>query len=185
MSKRVVDSRLTQQEILKQNPRRRCPVEILDQIVVVSVNYYSFDNIVHAGQVAIHKDLANDIIGAFELLLKEKFPIQSVIPISDSKFAWSDDASIAVNNTSAYNYRNIRDTFTLSNHATGRAIDINPKLNPYFPGQKVFPPHATYNPAVKGTILADSKLVTYFEKLGWQWGGNWNEDLDFQHFEKE
>jgi hypothetical protein len=66
----------------------------------------------------------------------------------------------------------------------GRAIDINPKLNPYFPGDKVFPPHATYNPAIPGTILAENRLVKYFEDLGWRWGGNWDEDLDYQHFEK-
>jgi hypothetical protein len=78
----------------------------------------------------------------------------------------------------------VRGTRVLSNHSKGKAIDINPKLNPYFPGKKVFPEHASYDPKVAGTILANSKLVEYFKDLGWKWGGDWDEDLDYQHFEK-
>lgn len=184
MSNTIIDSQLTKQEILKQNPLLPCPAEILEQMTIVDVDYYSFDGNVHSGQIVVHKDLAKDIVGAFKLLLQEKFPIQSVIPVSDEQFCWNDDASIAANNTSAFNYRYVRGTQDISNHAYGKAIDINPKLNPYFPGKKVFPPHASYNPSTKGTILANSKLVQYFENLGWQWDGSLSEDLDYQHFEK-
>lgn len=184
MNTAIVDSALSRDEATKHNPSFHCPLEILDQIVLISVEYYSFDHKVHTGQVAIHKDLAEDVRGAFRLLLSDKFPIQSVIPISDERFMWSDDLSTAANNTSAFNYRYVRDTKDMSNHATGRAIDINPRHNPYFPGQQVFPPYASYDPNVSGTIVPDSKLVNYFENLGWRWGGNWDEDSDYQHFEK-
>lgn len=184
MSKAVVDSSLTADEVLKQNPNFFCPQEILNNIQVVEVEYYSFDGLKHRGQVAIHEELVADIKGAFELLLQEKFPVETVIPVSDHKFAWNDGLSTSANNTSAFNYRFVRDSEVMSNHSQGRAIDINPKLNPYFPGEKVFPLHASYNPLIPGTIVAGSKLVRYFEKLGWRWSGSWDEDLDYQHFEK-
>lgn len=184
MNTPIVDSALTPEEIIKQNPMFHCPTEVLKRIVVVEVKYYSFDGRIHSGQVAVHQDLADDVKGAFKLLLNDKFPIQSAIPIADVKFGWDDGVSTSANNTSAFNYRHVRDTKVMSNHATGRAIDINPRLNPYFPGEKVFPLQASYDPGVEGTILASSKLVKYFEDLGWCWGGKWDEDLDFQHFEK-
>ena len=184
MQKTIVDSAMAINEATRQNPEFHCPPEVLDQIVLITVNYYSFDRKIHTGQIAIHKDLAEDVQGAFKLLLDDKFPIQSVIPISEDRFMWQDDISTVENNTSTFNYRCVRDTDIMSNHATGRAIDINPKHNPYFPGEKVYPPHASYDPHVSGTILPDSKLVAYFEGLGWRWGGNWDEDSDYQHFEK-
>ena len=184
MNTPIIDSALSIAEVTKQNPEFHCPVGILGQIVVITVDYYSFDHKVHTGQIAIHKDLVEDIRGAFKLLLGDKFPIQSVVPISEGQFAWEDDISTAANNTSAFNYRYVRDTKIMSNHATGRAIDINPRHNPYFPGEKVYPPNASYDPHVSGTILPDSNLVKYFEDLGWRWGGNWDEDSDYQHFEK-
>ncbi len=180
----LVDKKLNKNDILRQNPKFICPDAILEQITIIDVDYFSFDEVVRRGQIAIHSDLASDIIGAFELLLREKFPIESVIPIADARFKWDDTASTSANNTSAFNYRFVRDTNELSNHATGRAIDINPRLNPYFLGDRVLPANATYNPTVKGTIHTGSNLVAYLENLGWQWGGNWDEDLDFQHFEK-
>ncbi len=180
----AVESKLSHSRILRQNPQSICPAEILEQITVIEVDYYSFDGNIYTGQIAIHKDLAADVQGAFELLLSEEFPIESVIPIADRRFGWNDSVSTSANNTSAYNYRYVRGTNDLSNHATGRAIDINPRLNPYLLGGKTFPSNGFYDKGTAGTILENSKLVRYFEALGWRWGGNWDEDLDFQHFEK-
>jgi len=180
----VIDSSLSLSEILRQNPGNICPQEVLDGLVVLEVEYVSFDGKIHTGQIAIHRDLVDDIAGAFNLLAEEKFPIQSVIPISDERFLWDDTISTTVNNTSAFNYRFVRNTSELSNHSFGRAIDINPKLNPYFPGNLVFPVDSSYDPKVTGTILKDSNLVRYFKDLGWVWGGDWVEDPDYQHFEK-
>lgn len=184
MGKVIVDSNLTINESKKQNPAFICPIEAIDQITIVTVTYYSFDGRIHEGQIALHCDLADDVKGAFALMLKRKFPIQSVIPICDKKFAWDDGVSTSANNTSGFNYRYVRDTLTLSNHSTGRAIDINPKLNPYFLRNEVFPKNGTYNPSEPGTITADSEIVAYFERCGWHWGGHWVDDRDYQHFEK-
>jgi len=180
----IIDSSLSRDEALRQNPALLCPAEILEELELFNVDYYSFDGFLHRGQIVAHKDLVKDIQGAFEILLAENFPIQSVIPISDNKFGWDDTLSTVANNSSAFNYRNVRNTDEISNHATGRALDVNPRLNPYFPGKKVFPVHASYDPTVPGTILAGSKLVTFFTDLAWTWGAKWVNDPDYQHFEK-
>ncbi|MBP9738386.1 M15 family metallopeptidase [Candidatus Saccharibacteria bacterium] len=180
----IVDSSLTLQQALRQNPSSPCPPEVIAELELFNVHYYSFDGQIHIGQIVAHKDLVEDIQGAFRILLAERFPIQSVIPIADERFGWDDTVSTSVNNTSAFNYRNVRNTDEISNHAAGRAIDINPLLNPYFPGEKVFPAHASYDQSVPGTIVAGSSLVEHFTNLGWFWGASWADDPDYQHFEK-
>lgn len=180
----LIDSSLTYEQAIGQNPELHCPAEIIKELELFNVDYYSYDGLLHTGQIVAHRDLVEDIKGAFKILEEEKFPIQSAIPISDEQFHWDDSLSTAANNTSAFNYRNVRDTDEISNHSFGRALDINPKLNPYYPGKKVFPAHATYDAAVPGTILASSRLVSYFTDLGWTWGASWEDDPDYQHFEK-
>ena len=49
---------------------------------IMDVEYYSFDNRLHRGQVVIHKDLAEDIKEIFALIKERKFPIKKVIPIN-------------------------------------------------------------------------------------------------------
>jgi peptidoglycan L-alanyl-D-glutamate endopeptidase CwlK len=179
----VIDSSMTMKEAVR-GVAMDCPKDILASLKLVTVRYYGFDAKLHQGQVVVHKDLAKDIERVFAAIEKERFPIQSVIPISDKRFKWDDDASMRANNTSAFNYRVIAGTMRISNHATGRAIDINPLLNPYIKGKSVMPEGATYDPKQPGTIAKESFIVKLFVELGWDWGGNWDDRKDYQHFEK-
>ena len=165
----------------------KCPDEIRKRQRVVELKYYSFDKLVHQGQLVIDKDLVADIRRVFKSALDQHFPINSVIPIADPRFRkngrW-DDLSMIANNTSAFNYRNVTGGTTLSNHATGRAVDINTVQNPYFKGAIKLPPNGKYDPAAEGTFTADSSLTKLFQQLGWTWGGTWKSPTDYQHFEK-
>jgi len=158
------------------------PDELKLDLKIVFVQYYSFDNKLHRGQIVIHKDLASDITKIFEKIKEKKFKISKVIPIVF--YNWSDEKSMLDNNTSAFNYRFIAGTKRLSNHATGRAIDINPFLNPQVFKDKVYPATAKYNPKNEGTITSNLFIVKEFKKLGWDWGGDWKNSKDYQHFEK-
>jgi peptidoglycan LD-endopeptidase CwlK len=160
----------------------KIPENIRKNLRLISVEYFSFDNKLHRGQILIHKDLLNDIIEIFEIIKREKFPVGKVIPIN--KYDWSDEHSMNDNNTSAFNYRYVKGTGTLSSHASGRAIDINPKLNPYVKSGKTYPANFRYDTSLKGTITAESFLVKEFKKRGWNWGGFWSSNKDYQHFEK-
>jgi peptidoglycan LD-endopeptidase CwlK len=175
----IIDSHITLQEALS---GREIPTATTKNLRIVDIEYFSFDKILHRGQIVIHKDLVNDILDIFKLIKAKKFPIKKVIPIN--KFNWSDEISMRENNTSAFNYRTISGTRTFSTHALGRAIDINPFLNPQFKNGKVSPEGASYNKLAPGTITLHSWLAHEFIKRGWRWGGNWKFTQDYQHFEK-
>jgi peptidoglycan LD-endopeptidase CwlK len=158
------------------------PEEIKDNLRLVNVEYYSFDNKLHKGQVVINKDLVEDIKWIFEKLKENKFPIEKAVPIV--KYGWSDIESMKANNSSAFNYRHVANTMRLSNHATGRAIDLNPQQNPQIIDGIASPEGALYNPKVKGTITENSVVVKLFKEKDWIWGGDWQTRTDYQHFEK-
>jgi len=162
---------------------KNIPQSIVENLRLVDVYYYGFDEKLHKGQLVVHREVVLDIIEIFELIRETRFPISKVIPIS--KYGWSDDKSIMDNNTSAFNYRYISGTRVISNHASGLAIDINPGLNPYIKNGSSLPANCVYDTTKAGTILADSDLVKEFKKRGWQWGGDWKSLKDYQHFEKK
>jgi peptidoglycan L-alanyl-D-glutamate endopeptidase CwlK len=183
----IIDSGMTEKEAFD-GLDPKCPDEIQKRQRLITVKYYSTDKQVHQGQLVIDAELVSDIKKVFTLALKERFPIHSVIPISDKRFRkenrWDDELSMEANNTSAFNYREVTGGGRLSNHAYGRAIDINTFLNPYIKGDVILPHGATYDPKVNGTFTAESLIVREFLRLGWVWGGNWTSPKDYQHFEK-
>jgi peptidoglycan L-alanyl-D-glutamate endopeptidase CwlK len=187
MRRPIIDSEMSKKEVFD-GLDPKCPDDIRKRQRIVKLKYYSFDQKIHQGQLVLDKDLVKDIKVVFREALAERFPIQSVIPTSDMRFRknghWDDDLSMIANNTSAFNYRLKTGGTTLSNHATGRAVDINTVQNPYLKGKIVLPPDAKYNPSVTGTFTPDHPLVKLFLKLGWTWGGSWTSPIDYQHFEK-
>lgn len=166
----------------------KCPKEIWKRQKVVKVKYYSFDGKIHKGQLLVDRSLAKDIKIIFKVALAEKFPIHSVIPVSHPNFRknerWDDDLSMIANNTSGFNYREKTGGGSLSNHAYGRAIDINTVQNPYVKGMLVLPPNGNYDPQATGTLTANHPITRKFIELGWDWGGSWTRLQDYQHFEK-
>ena len=56
-------------------------------------------------------------------------------------FGANDDASMAANNTSAFNCRFVEGTTRWSEHVYGRAIYINTVQNPYVDARHVSPPN--------------------------------------------
>jgi hypothetical protein len=183
----IIDSRMTMEEALD-GLDPKCPEEIRKRQRLVTVKYYSTDGQVHQGQLVVDAGLVSDVKRVFALMLKERFPVYSVIPVSDKRFRkenrWDDELSMEANNTSAFNYREVTGGGRLSNHAYGRAVDINTFLNPYIKGDLILPHGASYDPKVAGTFTAESPVVREFLRLGWAWGGNWTSPRDYQHFEK-
>jgi hypothetical protein len=110
--------------------RKPAPPEFKARQKMVDVLYYSFDGKVHKGQILIDERLVSDIQKAFQVALAARFPIKSVIPISDDRFykegEWNrDNQSMLLNNTSGFNYRKVTGGNNLSMHSYGFAIDIN------------------------------------------------------------
>ena len=183
----IIDSKMSKKEAFD-GLDPKCPKSIRKRQKLIRLKYYSFDGRVHQGQMVLDKDLVRDVKKVFDLALKEKFPIKSVIPISDMRFRkngrWDDDLSMAAGNSSSFNYREITGGGRLSNHAYGRAVDLNTFQNPYIKGKISLPSGAKYDPTAPGTFTADNPIVKTFISLGWAWGGNWKSPTDYQHFEK-
>lgn len=157
------------------------PEEIRETLALVTVPYASFDGCLHEGQIVMHRDLVEDVQELFESFIRIGFLIYQAAPIA--AYGWDDDASMAANNSSAFNYRLILGTDRLSNHSFGRALDLNPAQNPYFARDgRVYPAGATHDPAVPGTVTPE--VVALFKEKGWMWGGDWTVPVDYQHFEK-
>ena len=181
----VVDSDIPLSAALK----KYAPVGFKKKQRILDVLYYSFDGKIHKGQVVIDRRLAKDIRQVFAVILDNKFPVESVIPVSHDRFykngEWnSDGQSMLSNNTSAFNFRKVTGGKVLSMHSYGYAIDINPVQNPYIKGKIVLPEGAVYDPAKPGTLTANGPVVRSFQSLGWEWGGNWKSLKDYQHFQK-
>lgn len=178
----IVDSSFTLEKALSLRQAIEPPREVLDRLGIVDVTYYSFDGKLHQGQVVMDKDLLADVKGAFDLMTQTKFPVFSVIPSMDRSFMTDEQKAKTVNNSIGFSYRKVAGTDRLSNHSFGRAIDINPEINPYIKGEYSY--GLDYDPAKPGTLTKDSVIVQYFKNRGWIWGGDWTDRKDYMHFEK-
>ena len=159
------------------------PREVVETLVLIDVRYRDFDDRLHAGQLLLHRDLAAEIGELFALMERWRFPIASVAPIV--RYGWSDETSMAADNSSAFNYRTIAGTDRLSRHALGRAVDINPRENPaVYPDGRIAPAEAVYRPGSPGTFTDDHPAVCAFIERGWRWGGHFDPMRDYHHFEK-
>lgn len=173
----VVDSHITLEEALGHNS---FPPAIVASMKVVTVHYYGFDNKLHEGQIVVAKDVAEEVRDIFADIEKSHFPIEKVVPIV--KYQWNDQESINDDNTSGFNYRPVAGSQHMSDHAYGKAIDINPYINPLI--KKGRPPIRPYNPDSPGAINGKDPVSQAFFKRGWRWGGAWSDSQDYQHFYK-
>jgi len=164
--------------------RSGCPVP-LEDLRLLSVTYWGFDGQAHQGELIVHADHFAGIESVMWSLYDEQFPIERMELVD--VFGGDDDVSMAANNTSAFNCREVsRRPGVWSQHAFGAAIDINPVQNPYIlRNGTVLPPNAVTDRStpVTGLISAAGPVVEAFEGIGWGWGGAWTGGvLDYQHF---
>jgi hypothetical protein len=161
-----------------------CPVSIQD-LRLLSLDYVGFDGRVHTGEMIVHRDVANDVVDVFRKLFDAKFPIRRMRLVDD--YGGDDDRSMEADNTSAFNCRPVTGGTSWSEHAYGRAIDVNPVQNPYVTGAGTVEPPAgaSYvdrSVKAKGMIHAGDDVVDAFASVGWGWGGSWSNPTDYQHF---
>jgi hypothetical protein len=166
--------------------REGCPLPIAD-LAYVRVSHYGYDGVVHEGELVVHKDLVGEVLAIFKALFKQHFPIEKMRVIDD--YQGDDDASMADNNTSAFNCRFVAGKpGVYSKHSHGRAIDINPRTNPMITGGAVFPPAGSEflsrKKKARGILRTSDRTVREFTRRGWIWGGDWTLMKDYQHFEK-
>jgi hypothetical protein len=162
-----------------------CPVPLSD-LRRVQLTHWGFDGIRHQGELIVHKDVAPSVVAVFRTVYSVRFPIRMMRRVDH--FGADDNASMAADNTSAFNCRPITgSTNGFSAHSYGRAIDLNTVENPYVKDTTVLPPsgRAFTNRANEraGMIRHGDRIWRAFTAHGFQWGGDWNSLKDYQHFE--
>jgi len=163
----------------------------LDELRYVHILHYDFDGEVTEGELICNKAIAQDLLEIFYELYLSEYKIEKVRLIDE--YDGDDTASMEDNNTSCFNYRVVDGTTSLSKHAYGLAIDINPFYNPYVvfksEGSTYISPKGSEGYADRSLDFPykiDDEDLCYklFQEHGFIWGGNWNSCKDYQHFQK-
>jgi len=166
--------------------REGCPVP-LEDLAYLRLSHWGLDGRVHLGEMIVHADLAAEVVEIFQRLYDARFPIEKMHLAAD--YAGSDDASMEDDNTSSFNCRSVTGRpGVFSRHSYGRAIDVNPRANPYVRGEAIEPPsgadYADRTRTEPGMVRQGDACYSAFESRGWEWGGDWRSLKDYQHFEK-
>ena len=163
--------------------RPGCPVALAD-LRQVWVRHWDFNGHARSGVLIVHEDAAADVVKAFRRLFAAQFPVRRMRMVD--AYRGSDYASIEADNTSAFNCRPVTGGGGWSEHAYGRAIDINPIENPYVSGgatsHRASLPYLDRSRVRPGMAVEGGALVRAFDAVGWGWGGRWSGIQDFQHF---
>ncbi|WP_326646359.1 M15 family metallopeptidase [Streptosporangium sp. NBC_01755] len=178
-------SPVTRQQ-LKYSWRPGCPVPLSD-LRLITMTYWGFDDKPHTGELVVYKGVTDDIVSIFRQLYDWRWPINKMELVDVYK--GDDFDSIEANNTSAFNCRPATGSSSWSKHAYGRAIDINPRENPYVSADgsvahsnaRKFAKRPVHAP---GVINPGDRVVKAFQAKGWEWGGYWSGIKDYQHFSK-
>lgn len=173
-------------QLLKYSWRPGCPVPLSD-LRLITMTYWGFDDKPHTGELVVYKGVTDDIVSIFRQLYDWRWPINKMELVDVYK--GDDFDSIDANNTSAFNCRPATGSSSWSKHAYGRAIDINPRENPYVSSNGSVA-HSNARKFAKrpvrapGVINPGDRVVKAFQAKGWEWGGYWSGIKDYQHFSK-
>lgn len=167
--------------------RPGCPLAP-ERLRRVEIDHIGFGDQTHRGELIVHEDLVAEVVEIFEELYRLRYPIEKMQTVERYPGA-DDELSMRDNNTSAFNCRDIPGSGSWSWHAYGRAIDLNPLINPYIDAAGDFQPDNAEVYLDRGRIdpglLRDGDpAVLAFTDRGWRWGGHWRTPKDYQHFER-
>ena len=162
-----------------------------DDLSYVVVKYVGFDFETYEGEIICNNAIAQDLVEIFYELYKNEYQIEQIALIEE--YDGDDLASCTANNTSCFNYREVVGSSSLSKHALGLAIDINPLYNPYITynrdgSENVYPEsaadYADRSKSFPYKIDENDLCYKLFIEHGFTWGGHWNSCKDYQHFQK-
>ena len=155
------------------------------------MSHWGFDCRTHTGQIVVNEDAAAPLATVFRRLYALRFPIRHMrfadaygpsraVP-ADGDISGSFECREAVPSPCSRG----KGTGTWSEHAYGRAIDLNPVENPYVGcGQTHDRAGMAYRDRSRlrpGMVTA--AVVEAFRSIGWGWGGAWTGSTkDYMHF---
>jgi len=167
-----------------------CPVP-LSALRLLTVSHWGFDHKVREGQLVVNAEVAAPLAKVFRRLYALRFPIRHMRlgDLYGPRRAWPADGDVS----GSFHCRQAvpspctggTGSGSWSNHAYGRAVDLNPIENPYLGCGRVHDPRS--RPYVDRTRLRPGMVtpavVRAFRSIGWGWGGDWTGDTkDWMHF---
>ena len=169
--------------------KENCTIPI-ESLRYVHILHCDFNNESREGELVCNEAVAQDLLEIFKEWYKSGYQIEKVRLVDE--YGAVDEDSMADNNSSAFNYRTISYTDIISAHGMGVAVDINPLYNPYVKEvdgrTSVEPangaPYVDRTQDIPHKIDHDDLCYKLFVQHGFQWGGDWTDSKDYQHFEK-
>ena len=163
-----------------------------DDLAFLSLLYYDYEGNVQVGELICNVLIADDLLWIFYELFLHEYQLARIRLIDE--FGGSDTFSMLSNNSHSFNYRE-SSPGRLSLHAFGLAVDVNPIENPYvaynYSGtiRKISPAgsedFADRSLDFPHKIDEDDLLFKLFDERGFFWGGNWNFQKDYHHFQMD
>ncbi|MBQ9171545.1 M15 family metallopeptidase [Candidatus Saccharibacteria bacterium] len=160
-----------------------------DELRYLHLLHVDLDGETHEGEMIVNYHIADTVLDIFRELYEAKYPIEKIRLVDE--YDADDEASMRDNNSSSFNFRFISHTTRVSKHGLGLAIDINTLYNPYtkvVDGERIIEP-ATGEPYLDRDadfpykIDHDDLAYKLFTEAGFEWGGDWTDRKDYQHFE--
>ncbi|GAA2574475.1 hypothetical protein GCM10010435_57490 [Winogradskya consettensis] len=162
------------------DPAKNCPVPPED-LRKVWVTYIDFYGVAHPGSIVVNKAIAARTQSVFLSLYRMRFRIQGMSPMTVNAPYITDYGTV----TAGYSCRLIAGTKTVSQHAYGLAIDVNPVQNPMYRGTYVESgTEVTFMTrwAYRRGMMHAAGAVRAFTTNGFHWGGRWHTLKDYMHF---
>ena len=161
-----------------------------DDLRYIHVLHKNIEGETLEGEMVCSTLIAEDLLEIFRELYEQSYPIEKMRLIDE--YDADDERSMTDNNSSCFNYRTISHTNKISKHGLGVAVDINTLYNPY---TKVVDGERIIEPAAGAPYLDRDADFPYkiergdlcynlFISHGFEWGGDWTDRKDYQHFEK-
>ncbi len=153
------------------------------------VLHVDLDGETYEGEMIVNVHIAEDVLDILRQLYEAKYPIEKIRLIDE--YDADDEASMEDNNSSSFNFRFISHTTRVSKHGLGLAVDINTLYNPYtkvVDGERIIEP-ITGEPYLDRDADFPYKIghedlcYRLFIEHGFEWGGDWEDRKDYQHFE--
>ncbi len=153
------------------------------------VLHKDIDGNVHEGEMIVNVHIAEDVLEILKELYEQDYPIEKIRLVDE--YGADDEASMEDNNSSCFNFRFVPRTTKVSKHGLGLAVDINTLYNPYITtvdGRiNVEPsngePYADRDREFDYKIEKGDLCYRLFKEHGFEWGGEWKNSKDYQHFE--
>lgn len=161
----------------------------LEDLRYLHLLHKDINGMTHEGEMICNVYIAAALMDIFQKLYENNYPIEKIRLVDE--YDADDERSMRDNNSSCFNFRFISHTTRISKHGLGLAVDINTLYNPYIKyvdGKRILEP-ATAEPYLDRSkdflYKIDQTSLPYklFLEHGFEWGGNWPDRKDYQHFE--